>query len=247
MNYLNEFRNKVRATGLLRTLWYTLSALWMYAVARPWYRHVRRSFSQRQEDLILDRLLDHAKHGYYVDIGANDPVHLSNSFHFYLKNNGWEGLAIEPDPRKCATFATVRPRDTILNIGIGEREQIMPFYRFAEDKISTFSKKQAEASVALGKKLVDTIKIRCRPLKTVLAELNCRQRIDFMSVDTEGFDLQVLESNDWKKYRPRLIVVESDAPEIEAFLAKRQYELVARTVLFGNRLNSIHRDMKQAD
>ena len=78
------------------------------------------SFSQYYEDLILFAIFFDIKKGFYIDIGANDPNHISVTKAFYLR--GWYGLNIEPLPNMYNKLMKYRNRDINLQIGIGEKE-----------------------------------------------------------------------------------------------------------------------------
>lgn len=167
----------------------------------------QRTYSQCGEDLILEHLIIKPK-GFYVDIGSNDPRHLSNTYYFYKK--GWRGINIEPNPRKRWLYRLFRTFDINLSIGIAEVEMESDFYSFKEDFLSTFSKEVADSYLAMGHKLRETIKVKISPLSKVLEQyLAVNQKIDYMTIDTEGYDLAVLKSNDWGKYRPSYVILES--------------------------------------
>ena len=133
-----------------------------------------------------------------------------------------------------------------LNLGIGREERELAFYKFLPDTLSTFSKDEAEKYIAQGYKLIETIKVKVRPLRNVLREHAKEKEIDFMSIDTEGFDMEVLKGSDWNQFRPRLICIESVVHTMdkniiqkednhESFLEELGYEKV-----FDNNLNSIY-------
>ncbi|KKU14021.1 MAG: SAM-dependent methyltransferase [Microgenomates group bacterium GW2011_GWC2_45_8] len=194
------------------------------------------SYSQREEDLVIDRLLKYKKRGFYVDIGANDPHRFSNTKRFYLK--GWRGINIDPNMDSIERFMNSRPKDINLNIGIsGEKSKII-FFRFFPDTLSTFSPNLAKDYVKSGYKKIKEEYIQTFPLAMVLKKYAGKKKIDFLSVDTEGFDEKVLKSNDWKKYKPKIICVESNKSgesKINNLLRENKY-----TLAFDNGLNSIY-------
>jgi len=199
------------------------------------------SYSQKGEDLIIDKMFNGKKNGFYVDVGANNPYDCSNTARFYKK--GWKGINIEPIPNNLSRFKKERPLDINLNIGIGTKEGSFDFYEFEEDMLSTFSKNEAEEEIKKGKKLVKKHRIKIKKLSNILSKYAKNKEIDFLSIDTEGFDMEVLKSNDWKKFRPKTICIEtaqrdgSDNSELFLkFLSKFNYELFEKT-----RLNSIYR------
>lgn len=168
---------------------------------------VRLVSSQCGEDLIIESLLPNKKNGFYVDVGANHPIKFSNTLFFYMK--GWTGINIEPNHSKIWLFKLFRRRDINLNVGIGKEKSEMNFYIFEESTLSTFDKNAAENYQKMTHKLLKEIVIPILPLKEILENNANGKEIDLMSIDTEGFDMEVLESNDWNKFRPRFVIIET--------------------------------------
>lgn len=164
------------------------------------------SYTPLGEDIIIDKVLNYRQKGFYVDIGAYDPTRLNNTKRFYLKR--WKGINIDPNPESIKKFNRERPRDVNLNIGIATKNGIIDFFRFEPESLSTFSKKIANGYQKQGYRLIETIKIKTRRLDKILTKYCNNQTIDFFSIDTEGFDYEVLKSNDWNKFRPRVICIE---------------------------------------
>lgn len=174
---------------------------------------LRNSYSQKGEDLIIDRLLGHKKNGFYVDVGAYDPHRFSNTKRFYKK--GWRGINIEPNFSGYQKFLKHRKTDINLNIGIGQINSKLKFYKFNPNTLSTFSKEEADNYVEQGYKLKDTIDVCVRKLADVLNQYCKNKEIDFISIDTEGSDAIVLKSNDWSRFKPKLICIESVVHSID--------------------------------
>ncbi|MAN85648.1 MAG: SAM-dependent methyltransferase [Algoriphagus sp.] len=201
------------------------------------------SFSQYQEDLIIDAIFRKEK-GFYVDVGANDPKKFSNTNRFYRR--GWAGINIEPQPEKIKLFEKKRNRDINLNIGIGTDFGQLDFYKLEIDTLSTFDKNTAINHCRRFKtQIKEVINVEVWPLKEVLKKyLTNNQPIDFLSIDTEGFDLKVLKSNDWDLYRPKIVLIEvgKDGNEIVSFLKSHNYELVYKNscnFFFLDKINGI--------
>ena len=166
------------------------------------------SWSQSGEDRVLCKLLKNEV-GFFIDVGAHHPQRFSNTFLFYKR--GWRGINIDPMPGSMSLFNKVRPRDINLEVGIGERQGKLDYFLFNEPALNGLSKdlslKRNEADTAYRIKSV--IKVDVLPLQQVLDNyLPAGQVIDFMSIDAEGLDFQVLKSNDWSKYRPKYVLVE---------------------------------------
>lgn len=165
------------------------------------------SFSQYGEDKIINRLLGNKKNGFYIDIGANHPDRFSNTKKFYLK--GWRGINIEPNPVSFNKFSK-RLHDMNLNIGIGTTSQGLDFYCFYEDTLSTFSEKSKDEYIGHGYKLIDILKVEVQSLEKIFQNYVQDKTVDFISIDVEGFEMEVLKSNNWDIYKPTLIILESN-------------------------------------
>ncbi len=193
------------------------------------------TYSQYREDLVIDALFKHKPDGCYVDIGANDPVVFSNTNLFYSR--GWHGINVEPEPRLHAKLCAQRGRDINIKAGVGPKPGIMTFYRMSADTLSSFNKQAAlEAGALYGSTLVAEEQTEVMALQDIMASHLGGRKIDFLSVDAEGYDLAVLESNDWSRYRPSAVMVEINVGgnNIVAFLQKQDYVLI-----FDNGTNGI--------
>lgn len=164
------------------------------------------SHTPTSEDILIDKLLGHKKKGFYVDIGACDPNRFSNTKKFYDK--GWRGINIEPNTTGIEKFNRKRPRDINLNIGISDKNCTLNFFKFEPESLSTFSRKVAQRRQNYGYKLIETTPVKVYKLSEVLAKYHKGGPIDFFSIDTEGFEYQILKSNDWKKFKPTVICLE---------------------------------------
>lgn len=182
----------------------------------------KRSYSQCGEDLLIDSFLKHKETGFYVDIGANDHIDLSNTYKFYSR--GWTGIQIEPNYKNIKHFKKYRPNTISLNIGVGNKKNTK-FFIFESSVLSTFSEEEAKKHENLGHKIIETTNVQILPLKDIFKEHLNNKHIDFMSIDTEGYDLEVLKTNDWVLYRPSFIIVET-----AEYVGKR----------FGQKLNEIY-------
>ena len=171
--------------------------------------YATKSFSQEGEDLLLKRIFEHKKNGFYIDVGAHHPFRFSNTYLFYKK--GWKGINLDAMPNSMKIFEKYRPRDINLEIPVGKDGEKLVYYIFNEPALNTFDKNRIEAIVSKSVyTLIREMEIQIRSLKSILDEyLPKGQNIDFMSIDVEGLDFEVLKSNDWKKYRPEILFVES--------------------------------------
>lgn len=165
--------------------------------------------------------------GFYVDIGAFSPVLISNTYWFY--QHGWRGINVEPFPEVIEKFNHLRPRDINVSCAIGSKDEWQKYYSWGNSNLNTFSLKKVEEYISNGKVkeqpiIIDIEMIR---LETLLDKnLPDGQSIDFISVDVEGMDLEVLSSNNWIKYRPKLVVAELDDVSIDTVTQSPLYRFM---------------------
>lgn len=165
-------------------------------------------YGQDGEDLILDRLLERQARGFYVDVGAHHPARFSNTYMFYQR--GWRGINIDAMPGSMKMFECVRPRDINIECGVAGKAGKLMYYRFNEPALNTFDAAEAQLKNKPPYQLLDIVEVTVERLDVLLERhLPDGQEIDFLSVDVEGKDEEVLRSNDWSRYRPRFILAET--------------------------------------
>jgi len=169
------------------------------------------SYSQNAEDVRLWRVLRNVSDGFYVDVGAWHPTLDSVTQLFYER--GWSGINIEPGPH-YAELAEARPRDVNLEVAIGTTEGTTKLHVIrSHSGLSTVdSELLGRNTERLDIEQVETIEVPQRKLETILTEYALDRRIDFLKVDVEGAERAVLESSDWNRFRPRIVVVEAIKP-----------------------------------
>lgn len=208
---------------------------------RKIYKRYNISFSKSGEDMQLKQLLKVNRKGVYVDIGCWDPVKASNSYYFHLR--GWKGICVDPNPKMQTLFEQTRKSDIFVNSAVGLGNKTLTYYMLEDDlssmntlDYSFIQHHQLEDKVFL-KKEIQTVK-----LQAILEKhINEDEVIDFLDVDVEGFDLEVLQSNDWERFRPKVILIETEdalALDLESkvtlFLKEVGYGLVGKSVILGN-------------
>ena len=167
------------------------------------------TYAQNGEDIILERLLRETKAGFYVDVGAWDPTVHSVTRHFY--DRGWRGVNIEPIGSRLALFVRDRSRDVNLQLAIGPSEGSLVFHECEEESyLSTLSEDVAAGMRRRGLTL-RSYNVKVAPLSAILNEY-APDTIDFLKIDVEGFEGQVLGTLDLKRTRPRILVVEATVP-----------------------------------
>jgi FkbM family methyltransferase len=167
------------------------------------------SHAQNREDVLLARVFRDVASGFYVDVGASDPDCCSVTRHFYER--GWRGINIEPG-RVFEKLAAARPRDVNLNVAASDSAGRMTFYEYPPGPLSLLSSLHPEVEgdePELANREVREVAVR--PLRDIFQEC-APETIDFMSVDVERHERQVLLGNDWDRYRPRVVLVEATQP-----------------------------------
>ncbi|OGM14797.1 hypothetical protein A2V80_01455 [Candidatus Woesebacteria bacterium RBG_16_39_8b] len=188
------------------------------------------SYSQNGEDLILNKIFT-KQNGHYVDVGAHHPFRYSNTYLLY--KNGWSGINIEPTPGSKQLFDTLRKRDINLEIAIGKKAT-KKFYMFWDSALNTFSKKRADKVMASKQsKLKKLALVKIIPLNILLNKYTQKYCIDLLNVDTEGMEMEILKTNNWNKYSPKIIAIEHLGQEniINNYLNGRGYNLINKTKL----------------
>ncbi len=166
------------------------------------------TYAQNFEDVILNRVFGARSSGFYIDLGAMDPVDGSVTKTFY--DRGWHGINVEPDARFYARLVADRQRDINLNIAVGEAEEVRSLYCFEQPGIATFNPRFRDYFAGRGQPWTEA---PCR--LTTLGGI-CREYvtgpIDFLKLDIEGWEGPSLRGGDWQRFRPVVLVIEATEP-----------------------------------
>ena len=207
--------------------------LWLIHGDRKWVPNL--CYGQYGEDLTLDGLLGGQKIGFFVDIGAHHPARFSNTLRFYKR--GWRGINVDANPGSMTAFKKCRPRDINIECGVAQHAGELTYFQFNEPALNTFNKNEASSKSAYPYKIINQILVPVIPLAKILEEnLPIGQKIHFMTIDVEGEDLAVLKSNDWSRFRPSFVLVETlhgslselNECEVSVYLKAMNYFPVAK-------------------
>ncbi len=208
-----------------------------WAASRAWRRWVLPEaslvFGYLAEDLIAVRLLDsHLRTGFYVDVGCHDPVKLSNTLTLHAA--GWRGINIDANPAAVERMRRHRPGDVAVCALVGRPGEDRELVVFGDEALSSadpgFVDRWAQSA-----EVVRRVAVRSRSLTDILHEHSAPAELDFLNIDVEGMELEVLESLDLERFRPRLIALEihgldaghpASSPVIR-FLSAKGYRLRA--------------------
>lgn len=198
-------------------------------------------YAQNREDLILEAFFPDTQVGFYVDVGAYDPDCDSVTKLFYQK--GWRGINIEPQQKRYKKFLRSRSRDINVNAGIGARNGFLQLRSYKNNGLSTFSPVMRDEYVVLSSPDTDSyedVKTQVYTLRSLFQKYKVLS-VDFLKVDVEGFEYEVLEGNDWDKYRPKVICLESNhmVKNWKKYLTSQDY-----TFIFFDGLNEYYADAR---
>lgn len=182
------------------------------------------SYSQSGEDLLLWEYFGARPEGFFVEVGANHPTQGSQTWLF--EQHGWKGILVEPIARNCEILRQQRPGSRVFQCALGAPEQ----------------RGRAQLSVAAGNDglsglqandgvVVDRMEeVEVRTLDEILAEAG-NPRLDFVSIDVEGLELQVLRGFDLARHRPDVLLIEDwlHRLDVHRHLARHGYRVVKRT------------------
>lgn len=204
------------------------------------------SYAQCGEDLIACWLMGgllKGKQPSYMDIGANDPKMLSNTYLMY--KNGGRGILVEPNTRMCKKLKKVRSGDKVLNYGVAEKRGKLTYYIMDKEVLNTFSEEEVERCAKFGNRVVRKKEIDVITINDIMEKCG---KVDFLSIDVEGKELEILRTLDFTRFAPLAICVETqeffgtkreDFSETDKLLVQKGYMVYADTML-----NTIYVDKK---
>jgi len=166
---------------------------------------VNRSFTRYGLDLLLKHFFRNKKEGIYIDVGCFHPKLANNTYLLYKK--GWKGINIDVDSHTIEIFNYLRPRDYNKQIAISDKPGEVDLY-FYHDRsaINTLSKEMFDSR---GGKSFDIRKVKSATLNYIIENSPFKDnKIDFLTIDVEGYEMNVLKGFDINKYRPDIIFLE---------------------------------------
>ncbi len=204
------------------------------AVRRGLSPHTTLSYAQSGEDLVIDNLLGHRKMGFYVDVGCNHPIKISNTYRFYLR--GWRGIAIDANAEFAKYFAELRPRDIFVTSCVSDKIREVDFRIYNSRALSSVGETKFYDN-DLHYKLERIERLETASLNEILARYCAPQKFELLSIDVEGHDFEVLRSIDLNRYQPEVLLVEVNGCDLDVgaieksnivkYLAQYAYDPVA--------------------
>lgn len=174
------------------------------------------TYSQTGEDRIVMDLLKGTYNGFYVEVGSNHPTRYSNTFAFYC--NGWRGIAIDANADLIAQHRYLRKRDIPVCAAISNVEEEVVFVEYDMHQLSAISQSATTVPALSEHKIKNETRLQTVTLTNVLQEyMPNGVTIDFLSIDVEGHDLNVLQSLDLGQFRPKVVVIEMHDFRLETY------------------------------
>lgn len=181
------------------------------------FPYVRRSYAQSGEDIIISDLFNRLQiaNPTYLDIGANDPVSLNNTYRLYTR--GSRGVCVEPNPVMFSKLQQKRKRDVCINAGVAfDEKREADFYIFPEQfhGLNTFSAEEADFWEHTGNEEIG----KHKPEKVITMQLIDINEIieqyllphpNLVSVDVEGLDLEIVKKIDFRRYKTEVFCLET--------------------------------------
>ncbi len=192
-------------------------------------------FSQSGEDILIDILLAHEKvPGLFVDFGAYHPIRFSNSFSMYLR--GWRGVNVDANTDAIAAFNAIRPLDVNVHALLSDKVEDLNYFKFAEGAWNTTNPAVVEGLAARNRpecSLVKSETYRTTTPNQILDQYVGDKKLDFINIDVEGLDIKLLQSINFDKYRPKVLIVELSIDDwssepVASFLKKIRYRPVSQ-------------------
>jgi len=183
-----------------------------------------QSFSQFGEDVLAWKYFAEKQTGFFIEVGANDPEHLSQTILFERK--GWRGILVEPQSACCERLRRLRPEAQVFQVACGAPEQRGKALLQLRNDLSKIT--SPDSADQPGEKHEE---VRVMTLDDILDQAGNPQ-IDFVSIDVEGLELQVLRGFDIRRHRPRLLIIEDNFPnrlKVHRHMKRQGYRLVKRT------------------
>jgi FkbM family methyltransferase len=168
------------------------------------------AFGSNNEDVVLMRAFGQTRHGYFVDVGAADPV-LANVVKNLSEHLNWSGVHIEPDPKFAASLRRAYPTDHVVEAVAGDRDCETEFFEVDDGWLSTADPRIAAGHSTEGRS-VRPRRIPAFTLDTILETVGAPPRIDLLKIDVEGAEPQVLAGLSLARWKPRVVLVESTEP-----------------------------------
>jgi FkbM family methyltransferase len=187
---------------------------------------MRAIFRAEDEARLIAEFLGGIKDGFFVDVGAADPK--INSQSWQLEQAGWSGIVVEPRPDFAARLRQAR-RAKVFEVACSSARNRGTMRLNLMGGLSTLN----DRLVIAGMRPQGAVEVAIRTLDEILTEAQAPAPLDFISIDVEGHEIEVLDGFDLARWRPRFILIEDHVLDLKLHraLVARGYKWVRRTGL----------------
>jgi len=178
-----------------------------------------KHFSQFAEDISIERLFPKRHKGIFIDVGCFHPIKYNNTWKLY--KSGWRGINVDIDPIKIDAFKMVRAKDFNVACAVSSKSGFVEyfsngFYSLTTTLSEDFSKHRHNYTTKSSK---------CETLDSIIQRSPySNKQIDFISIDAEGHDLEILKSLNLNKYNPSVIAIESHEKSLEKVKSTNEFK-----------------------
>ena len=184
--------------------------------------------SSEEEKALVWKYFGQKRDGVFIEVGANDPVHGSQTW--LLEQNGWKGVLVEPQSAHYEKLRAQRKNSQVFQVACSspDKEGEMDLLISVDTGGSTLQKQRDTH----GTQFIGTERVKVTTLDKVLRQTGI-EKVDFLSIDVEGHEIEVMRGLNFEKFRPSLILIEDGVRDLSRhhFLKARGYKLVKRTCL----------------
>ena len=153
-----------------------------------------------------------------------------------------KGVLVEPNPQLVRLLKEKRGNNRVIGKGVGTVDGIMTYYLMSADTLNTFSEREVDNSINDGYSIVGKIQVEIIEINRLLHTEFSDGNLDYLSIDVEGMDLQIIKSIDYGTIAPRIICIETasrgtdlgkgdEFKELVNFLREKQYVIYADTLI----------------
>lgn len=199
-------------------------------------RSYDRSYAQWGEDMLIYKLFTYIPNQKtFIDIGAHHPFHISNTAFMHAK--GWKGINVEPNPILFKKFEALRPHDINLCCGVAGQRGTLPFYMVDDwSGRNSFDKKTVEAFVRdyPSFRIQKVTNINVVTLESIIKKYAKGRCPDYMTIDTENLEYEILSNYDLKNHGPKVLTMEITSKKAELTKMMEQADYFLYIKIAGN-------------
>jgi FkbM family methyltransferase len=181
------------------------------------------TYAQNFEDVLLRRALYDVANGFWVDVGANHPRDFSVTKWF--SDQGWTGINIEPNPSFLRLLQAERLRDVNIGAAVGSHVGETTLHVVGDTGLTTTRVERTTPEALSGHRVTETMPVPMTTLNAVLETHAPNRVIDFLKIDAEGSESEIVKGLDLERFRPRIVVIENGEGYADIF-ARAGYSFV---------------------